>query len=254
MQEIVQIRDLTIWKSLHDEWIVFATDSLGGIGERLHDEYAAPAEDVGYFTTRVALFELISANVTPRLVINTLSTGGAYAKRIISGIRVAVQESGLPDTFPITGSSEDNISAQVTALGVTVAGHVTHERFRPGSGRNGDEVWLIGMPKSAPLDNVFRGDPAAISFAQLYTLSNMEGIHDILPVGSTGAFNEAKQLAASAGLHFIPISGVGNGILAKSGGPATAVIVAGQLSNQPSWRDFTKQLPCMHLGKLIENG
>lgn len=252
MHGLMQIRDLTIWKWTTEEWLVFATDNLAGIGERLHDEFAATPEDVGYFTARVALFELLASGATPKLIIDTVSAGGTYGKRTIAGIREAVREMGFPDTFPITGSSENNVSATVTAVGITAVGHVLQPAFRPGTVHVGDEVWLVGIPKSAPGDQVFRWDSTSVSFSQLHVLLTMNSAREILPIGSRGAIYEAQQLATTAGLRFLPQEAAIQGIATKSGGPATAVLAAGRLSNDQNWHDVCKQIRCLHLGILEE--
>ncbi len=245
-----KVRDLTVWEWTNEEWIIFSADSLGGIGERVHDVYRAMPEDVGYFTARVGLFELLAAGATPTLLVDTLSVGGEYASRIITGIRDAVIEAGLPESFPITGSSEDNVQAEVTAVGLTLIGRVTKVNFRPGCSVHGDEVWLIGMPKSAPNDDVFREDKSTISFAQLREITHLANVHDILPIGSKGCYDEALQMARSAGLQFLLDPFVDKNLLVKSGGPATSVMVAGNLSNLEYFRNLQKQLPCTYLGIL----
>lgn len=250
MHGLMQIRDLTIWKWTTKEWLVFATDNLTGIGERPHDKFAATPEDVGYFTARVALFELLASGAIPKLVIDTVSVGGTYGKRTIAGIREAVREAGLPDTFPITGSCEDNMTATITALGITAIGQVLQTAFRPGTVRAGDEIWLVGIPKCAPHDHVFRGDRECVSFSQLQILLSMNTVREILPVGSRGANYEAQQLATTAGLRFLPQPTAAEEVATKSGGPATVVLAAGKLSNDLNWHNFCKQIPCLYLGIL----
>ena len=258
MGELTQIRDLTIWKWTRQEWLVFATDNLTGIGKLAFDQFEAPPEDVGYFTARVALFELLSSGATPQMVIDTASAGGSerssYTERIVSGIREAVQEAGLPDVFPITGSSEDNILSPITTLSVTAVGQVFQADFRPGTVRAGDEVWLVGIPKSAPHDPVLRSDKTSVSFRQLLDLLGMNAVREALPVGSRGAIYEAHEMAATAGLRFLHrpqiVPGNREGIATKSGGPATAVIVGGRLSLDPRWHTICSQIPCYHLGQL----
>ncbi len=248
---LTQIRDLIIWKLNPKEWLVFATDNLAGIGELTHDRFAASAEDAGYFTARVALFELLTSGAAPTLIIDTVSAGGTYGERIIAGIRAAVREAGLPDEFPVTGSTESNVPIAVTALGVTVVGHVPPPTLRLGSARAGDEVWLVGTPKSAPHDQVLRGDPASVSFSRLHRLLAMSSVREVLPVGSRGAVREAQQLATTTGLRFLPLPTAAEEIATKSGGPATAVLVAGRLSGDPHWRGVSTQIPCLHLGNLL---
>jgi hypothetical protein len=250
LQQTTKVRDLTVWKLTEENWIVIAIDGLGGIGQMPYDEVAAEPQDVGYFTARVALFELLSANVTPNILINSLSVGGIYAKKIVDGIREAALEAGLGDDFPITGSSEDNVPAKLTALGVTAMGSVERQAFWPGKAMPEDEVWLVGKPKSAPADAVYRGDSTSISFSQLKRLQTIPNLHEILPVGSKGAFWEASQIAATAGLRWSPFTIDSTDIGLHSGGPATAVVIAGQFTSEPEWVKLSSELPCRRLGTL----
>ncbi len=249
-QKIIQVRDLTVWKLSDDNWIVIATDGLGGIGQQPHDEVFALPQDVGYFTARVALFELISANVSPNILINTLSVGGSYANQIVDGIREAAMDANLGSDFPITGSSEDNVPAKLTALGVIAMGSVNMRRFSPGSAKPGDEVWLAGEPKSAPKDQVYRGDSTSVTFAQLRAMKTIQNLRDIIPVGSKGANYEASQIAASAGLIWLPSPIADTDIGLKSGGPATSVVVAGRFTDEPLWNQLCNEIPCTKLGVL----
>jgi hypothetical protein len=250
LQETSKVRDLTIWKVTEDNWVVIATDSLGGIGQQPCDEVSALPQDVGYFTARVVLFELMAAHVTPNIIINTLSVGGAYAGKIVEGIREAILEAGLGHDFPITGSSEDNVPAKLTALGVTALGSVNRQAFWPGKAQPEDEVWLVGMPKSAPSDKVSRHDTTSVSFAQLIALQKIPNLHEILPVGSKGAWFEAGQIASTAELRWLPFPIANTEIWHHSGGPATAVLVAGQFTNESGWLQIKAQLPCTRLGML----
>ena len=257
MGELTQIRDLTIWKWTSEEWLVFATDNLAGIGELVFDQFTAPPEDVGYFTARVVLFELLSSGVIPQMIIDTMSAGSggdSYGKRIVAGIREAVQEAGLPDGFPITGSSENNILSPITTLSVTAIGHVFQAAFRPGSVRAGDEVWLVGIPKAAPHDHVLRMDKTSVSFTQLFDLLAINSVRETLPVGSRGAIYEAQEMAVTAGIRFLQSSQIVHrnveGIATKSAGPATAVIVAGRLSYDSRWHNICRQIPCHQIGQL----
>ena len=250
MKELEQIRDLTVWHWNATQWLVIATDNLVGIGEQAHDDFTATAEEVGYFTARVALFELLAAGATPELLINTVGIGGKYKERMTWGIREALREARLPHDFPITGSTETNLVPSTTALGITIIGQVTSDGFRPGTAVLHDEVWLFGIPKSAPNDPVFRTDTTSISFDQLHHLRTIPAVREILPVGSHGAEYEAEQLAITANLRFTRRSVDKEEWMKKSGGPATAALVVGALSEHPEWRILSSQIPCTFLGRL----
>jgi len=72
-EQIRQFRDLTLIPISHDELLVIACDSLGGIGPKQHDMVKVPAEIVGQYTVRGPLMEVLAAGARPVAVINTLA-------------------------------------------------------------------------------------------------------------------------------------------------------------------------------------
>ena len=260
LKPTMTMRDLTVWPLADEQWLVFATDNLVGIGELAFDQAQATPEEVGYFTARVALMELIASGATPMLLIDTMSGGDpkehAYARRMLTGIRDAVAEAALPPTFTITGSSEKNIVIPVTTLSLTVIGQVAPSAFRVGTSYVDDEVWLIGVPKSAPHDQVLREDSTHVSFSHVQQLLALAAVHEVLPIGSRGALAEATMLAETTDkLRFRPKDLITTVELApiftKSAGPATALLVSGaRLSQNPQFQVVIAQLPSVWLGDL----
>ncbi len=260
LKPTMTMRDLTVWPLADEQWLVFATDNLVGIGELAFDQAQATPEEVGYFTARVALMELIASGATPMLLIDTMSGGDpkeeAYARRMLTGIREAVAEADLPPTFTITGSSEKNIVIPVTSLSLTVIGHVAPSAFRVGTSCVDDEVWLIGVPKSAPEDRVTREDTTIVSFSLLHELSSLACVHEIVPIGSRGAMAEAKTMAEiGQDLRFCPKNTEASleerKFWTKSAGPATALLVAGtKLSQDQRFIQIAKQIPSVWLGDM----
>ncbi len=223
-ERITWMRDLLLWELADPATLVMASDSLGGIGALPQDRYSCPPKDVGYFTARVVLFELLAAGAVPRLLLFTLANGGEYARQILAGVRLALAEAGLPEDFPVNGSSEKNMATEMTSAGFTLIG-TRSERYRPGSAQPGDGLWLVGRPKSAPADPVVRGDPEFCSFAQLADLDRESGVHDMVPVGSGGALPEIERMAEQSRTRAV-IDPSFAGLLDRSGGPATALVVA----------------------------
>ncbi|MDD3095798.1 MAG: selenophosphate synthase, partial [Candidatus Marinimicrobia bacterium] len=68
-------------------------------------------------------------------------------------------------------------------------------------------------------------DPEILSQESMKTLLQIEGVHDILPVGSHGIAYEARMMAESAGLQADLTE---NKVLntRKSAGPSTCVLLA----------------------------
>lgn len=79
---------------------------------------------------------------------------------------------------------------------------------------------------AAPNDHVMRGDPEMCGFDHLDILSRLPGIHELVPVGSGGARSKIAAMAPRpGGLRTVPEPGL-DGLLDRSGGPATALVVA----------------------------
>jgi hypothetical protein len=242
------VRDLILWDIQTPVTLVVASDNLGGIGSLAQDKYACPPEDVGYFTARVVLFELLAAGALPRLMLFNLANRGDYARQVLQGVHEALVEAGLPGDFPVNGSSEKNVATEMTALGLTLIG-TRADNFRPGGARPGDGLWLVGMPKSAPHDRVARGDPEMCGFDHLKLLAENPAVHDLVPVGSGGARPGIAELARRARLQSL-VDPDCAGLLARSGGPATAVVVA-STDADPMPADLGNALPVRRVGTLV---
>ncbi len=243
------MRDLLLWELKDPATLVYACDSLGGIGALPRDRYRCPPEDVGYFTARVVLFELLAAGVLPQLLLFTFANGGEYAARILAGIRLALAEAGLPEDFPANGSSEKNMAPEITAVGLTLVG-VRGENFRPGTAKPGDGLWLVGRPKSAPTDPVVKGDPEICGFDHLRTLAREPGVHDILPIGSGGTLPEIERLAQESGTRAVTDPDLA-ALLVKSGGPATALVVSASPQAAGTLAGLGCSLPVRQVGSLL---
>ncbi|HUW64919.1 MAG TPA: AIR synthase related protein [Spirochaetia bacterium] len=245
---ITRVRDLILWEMVSPAPLVVASDSLGGIGTLPQDSYPCSPQDAGYFTARVVLFELLAAGAIPRLMLFCLANGGEYARLILEGIRQALDEAGMPGDFPVNGSSEKNVVTQMTAVGITLIG-VRGEDFRPGKARAGDHLWLVGRPKSAPHDQVVRGDPQICGFSHLQFLTGQPGVHDIVPVGSGGARPEIDALARQSVLEAVIDPGCAD-LLARSGGPATALVAAVAPAAASILAGLGASLPVQRVGAL----
>lgn len=242
-----RVRDLSLLPLTEDSVLVVACDSLGAIGPKPQDAVAASGEDVGYFTARVSLLEVICAGATPVLVVDALAvelepTGGA----ILDGVRVACVEAGIDPALAITGSTEENVPTSQTGVGITVLGVAPVAALRPGTSQSGDGVYLVGIPKSAPGQRVFRGDPEMATLGGVRALLAQPGVHDLLPVGSKGVAWEARQMATSAGLAFQPATDVDPELSRRSGGPATALLISASAAPHSLAR-----VPVLRVGTLV---
>lgn len=225
------VRDLTVLDLAGGFSLVVAVDSDGGIGPREHDVVRVSDYLLGRFAMRVPLLEIVSSGAAPIAAFDmlTMSMGGGGSE-IVRGIRAELVEAGLPEDFPLSGSTEDNVPTTMTGVGTTVIGVVAEKDFRPGSSKAGDVVLCAGVPKSGPDDEIRLDDPEIVRPAEIADLRGIEGVHDLLPVGSSGVAHEALVMAQSAGLAFADAAGPPPVDTAKSAGPSTCVL----LSMRPS--------------------
>jgi selenophosphate synthetase-related protein len=204
--------------------VIIACDSVGSIGPKPHDVFAASAALTAHCALRVPLLELIAAGGQPEVIINALSvemepTGAAMIaefRRVASTIGLSAER--------VTGSTEDNVPTMATGVGVTVIGSAMRSELRAGRGNAGDVVLVLGAPTSAPGDDITMEDERMVAISTLSDVVAIDGVHDALPVGSHGLAWELKLLAATAGLTFEEAEHGWD--MTKSGGPASCVLVA----------------------------
>ena len=220
------VRDLTLLDLAGGFSLVVAVDSDGGIGPREHDVVRVSDYLLGRFAMRVPLVEVLSSGATPIAAFDmlTMSMGGGGSE-IVRGIRAELAEAGLPEDFPLSGSTEDNVPTTMTGVGTTLLGIVAEADFRPGSSEPGDVVLCAGVPKSGPDDEIRLDDPEIARCAEIAGLLRIDGVHDLLPVGSRGIAGESLELARSADLGFeasteAPLD------TSKSAGPSTCILVS----------------------------
>ena len=221
-----QIRDLTKI-DLGDEFsLVIAVDSDGGIGSRAHDLVKVSEYVLGRFAMRVPLMEVLSCGALPVAAFDMLTVPmDELGREIVRGVRDELAEAGLGADFPLSGSTEDNVPTNATGVATTVLGVVHQDDFRPGSSRAGDRVLCVGLPKSAPDDEITLDDQEMVRLSHIAKLLRMDGVHDLLPVGSRGVSYEARELASSAGLELIVTRDTKLDV-DKSAGPSTCVLLS----------------------------
>jgi selenophosphate synthetase-related protein len=221
-----QVRDLTVFELSEDLLLVVAADSDGGIGPKPDDVVRVSAYECGRFGTRVPLMEILSSGSVPLAAFDLLAVElQPTGQEIIRGVKDELLSVGLPRDFPLSGSTEDNVPTKQTGMGVVVLGLAVQKDFRPGSSRSGDEVFCVGLPKSGPSDTISLHDTEIADGRTVLELSAVEGIHDILPVGSKGILYEAYEVARCADLKFLADSTCPLN-MRKSAGPSTCCLVS----------------------------
>lgn len=213
-----RVRDLLVL----DGSLVVACDSLGGIGPKPADSVAADAVTVAHFALRVPLLEVLCAGARPIAVVDALCVEYEPTGRVmIDEIRRLAVEAGVfPDA--VTGSTEENVPTQSTAVGVTVLGRLPSGRPVGGGSLPGDVVVCAGLPLSAPRDEIVIGHPDQVAVPAVRAVLGSGLIHDALPVGSKGVAWEVAQLAGSSALT--PEWLESEVSRTDSGGPASCVL------------------------------
>jgi hypothetical protein len=244
-----RLRDLSVLELDQHRLLLVACDSVGSIGPKPHDSYPATAEATAHFATRVPLLEVICAGGNPELIVDTLGVElEPTGTRMIEEVRRIAASIGLgPER--VTGSTEDNVPTVATGIGVTIVATADRTALRPGRAQDGDAVVCLGVPISAPHDEVTVGDARMISIERLAEILNRFQVHDALPVGSKGVRYEAEQLATSAGLRFDPADPCPIE-LTKSGGPSSCVLVAVEPGTAEDLRAAAAGTPACVVGHL----
>jgi hypothetical protein len=244
-----QVRDLTLIELNDDFFLVTAVDSDGGIGPKPNDLVSVSGYDAGRFATRVPLMEILASGAVPVAAFDALAVEmEPLGREIVRGVRDELISIGLPNNFPLSGSTEDNVPTSETGMGVVIVGIVKKNDFRPGSSMKNDEVFVVGIPKSGPDDKVNLKDSDIADSVSLSRILQVTGIHDILPVGSKGILYEAGELARTADLKFTTNQSTKIN-LKKSAGPSTCFLVSAVPGTEPLIA-LTGQKPVHLIGRL----
>ena len=211
-------RDLTIVAGLGDKCIVIACDSCGAVGEKAGDVHRVPVRYAAKFTARVALSEVMCSGASPVTVTNGAScemtpTGA----EIVLGIQDELKNAGITDVV-LTGSTEENFPASMTAFAVTVIGIARENELKFGRAESGDKIVLLGRPyvgREVDLED-------AGFYEDIRRMLPMTDVREIVPAGSKGVMYEAETLADLNGMEFRPFETEID--FFKSAGPATCIL------------------------------
>lgn len=229
--EYSAVRDLSIIELSPSLSAVLACDSSGGAGPLPADKVAATGREVGYWSLKVPLMELLAAGVTPAYIVNTLSIPlNPHGRDIVAGIKDTMERLGFD--VPITGSDEVNIPTIQTGVGVTVIGFADPSDLRLGNARSGNTVFAVGT-LTGGLDGWARYQQLKKTIAErnlvarpetVLELIDDERVTEVLPVGSRGVRWELTQLADTAKLEYSLTSPQID--LDSSAGPSDLIIVS----------------------------
>ncbi|MBU5427582.1 hypothetical protein KQI41_14430 [Tissierella pigra] len=245
---ISKYRDLTLIDINEEQLLIISCDSAGGIGNKKNDVVKTTPEVIGYFTTQVALMEILSFGAKPITVINTLSVEmNDTGKRIIKGIKEALEPLDFHNINLITGSTEENFPVTVTGIGITIIGIINKKEWRKHYTEPGLIATVVGLPKVG--NEVLNDSNTIMSTSKLLELKKKRYIKEILPVGSKGILYELNQMSKTNNIKYFLEDNLSIDIY-KSGGPSTCVIVSmeeskyGELKNEIS-------IPVNRIGRFI---
>lgn len=138
----------------------------------------------------------------------------------MDGIRAELSDAGYPD-LPLGGSSEENMTTGMTALGITLLGECDTPAWR--LARPGDGIYLVGTPRMGA--EVLAHADEVMSAQRLRRLRARPEVGEILPCGSRGAAWELQVLAREIGLRVQLHPEISPLLFTHSAGPATCAII-----------------------------
>lgn len=222
--EIRKVRDLSLITLDGKRTMVIACDSCGGIGMKEGDTLKIPPFYVGKFIARVPLLEVLCTGASvvtiTNAVCNEMENTGI---EIIKGIKAELSEAGIEDIV-LTGSTEENMPTNSTALGITVIGIIDTKDLKVNKVLKDSVIISVGLPKVGSEVNVVKDEELA-GYSDVNKLLSIDSVYEIVPVGSKGIAYESQQLALNNELKLHLEENIKIDIR-KSGGPATCVIAA----------------------------
>jgi hypothetical protein len=213
------MRDVSIIPLSSKEEIVVGTDNSGGIGTKEEDAVRVDDRITAYYSTRVAVMEVLAMKAKPFSVIIHNFSGDPVWEAYKQGAETALKEAELEEVL-ITGSTESNFPLKQSALGITVLGKrpvVKNEKAH----EYGYSYAVIGAPLTGNqvLENIEMAAPLSL-FTKCCRHS---AILDLIPVGSKGILEELKVLTGNASLAEKKVECPLD--ILVSGGPSTCFLV-----------------------------
>jgi hypothetical protein len=238
-------RDVEVVMINEKQCIVTACDSCGAIGSKELDVVKVPPYITGRFTMRGTLLEVISTGAVPKVVTVAISNEPfPTGEGILDGVYEELKELKL-EGLPVAISTEKNMKTSQTAVGITVVGICDREELRIGMSRSGDLLYCVGIPKVG--EAMEADDSEIVQGKHILELLNVEGVHDIVPVGSRGIQREIETLCSNIEYKFTlePNTDIN---ITKSAGPSTCAIFTCTPDTELSG---LKLAPLVKLGKLV---
>ncbi len=192
MMLIKQIRDISLIDIDENRYLGVACDSCGAIGEKEHDMVKASPIIVGEQTAKVVLAELLSMGFEPMLLSDGLSVEMEdTGRKIIEGFTNTIKQLRNSKVH-LTGSTEENMKTVQTSMGVTGIGIVDKNKLKYKKSSAGDLCVAVGLPFVGY--DVLKNLDKVMSIEDFETISMLDYVKEIIPVGSKGAGHEINEL------------------------------------------------------------
>lgn len=248
---VKRYRDLQLIEFSGEAYIVIACDVSAGIGGLPGDLVQVAPEITGYYGTLVPLMEVLAVGASPKSVVNTLSVPlDTYGRSVLEGILKAMEEVGL-SSMDLTGSTEDNVKVNVTALGVTVVAELPKQALIHYAPTQGQMVYVVGKPKvgkEVVVEELIGHCGEIANLSAIKSLRKESYIGHMLPVGSKGILDELGQLCKTHGCSF-KLEDMVSVDLYKSAGPSTCLLVTAGPDRVNDIKDLTG-LPVEMIARL----
>jgi hypothetical protein len=221
---IKKIRDLTLVHLDEERTLVIACDSCGSIGIKSGDVLKVAPFITGRFTARVVIFEVLCAGAKVICLTNTVCNEMEPTGREVQrGIEQELKEAGI-DSIVLTGSTEENFPTFSTGVGITALGIAGNADLKLNNIKDEASLLAIGQPKVG--QEILTVKPGDIpDYNVIKYLIELNGVYEIVPVGSKGILHEAQELAENNQLKLILNQKIKVNVK-KTAGPCTVIIVA----------------------------
>lgn len=186
---IKRYRDLSLIE-IGGEVLVIANDSSCSIGSKEYDFVKTSPENMGYYASQVPLMEVLAYGAEPILMIDNLTVEyEPTGKRVIQGVKKAIESIGMDPELMLNGSTEENFKSVQTGIGLTVIGKAASKEI-PLHKTSIDEIIVsLGHPL---LGNEILDDRerTIMNARRMKKLRSLSFVNNILPVGSKGIMGE----------------------------------------------------------------
>ena len=207
---MIQLRDAVIIDLDNKHELVITTDGCTGVGNLKEDLFPLEIKEVAWTACKVALMELISLGARPvGYAFNHIAALEDH-KETEAGVEKCLRDFGFIN-IPHISSSEKNFKVHQTTITIALTG-IREKRKKPVCS-NGVYI-LIGEPLVGL--EVLENPDKMILPEEFIKLIEVEGVYEVIPVGSHGVEWELSQFGVRPKAVGIDLK--------KSAGPSSCVI------------------------------